>query len=322
MPSKNNRKSARFLKLASLPAATAAVALINIIYAGSTQAQSPAPEASGNRRFAPYQPAPKFAPARANQINQTTPASSTASPTSSPTRLKRADLNPNAEVQDTSSADSADLNTPLDPSAAFPTKTLPSSTLTPNTLTPNTLTPHTLPPDTSPTSDNPQPFIVSPDGTPALNIVPTPDRPPIPSPPNVPPLTPMGNGIARPSQAWRVKAHQLFKQKLDATTFALDLNAAYPVAIEELRRMVEVQGLTVSGFSPSSGHILITLNDSSSNRTEKTILAMRTGASDSTTELRVLCESRNRSLTPARMKDILSRLQNKFGAMKTEADSL
>lgn len=315
MPSKINFKSARFHIVAFLPAATVAVALINFIYAGSAQAQSPAPEDSGNRRFAPYQPAPKFAPARANQINQAPTATRTASPAAAPTlaptvsttRLKRVDLNPNAQVQDTSSADSADLNTPLDPSAALPTNNLPTNNLAPNNL---------------PTTDNAEPFIVSPDATPALNIVPTPDRPPIPSPPNVPPLTPVGNGIARPSQAWRVKAHQLFKQKLDATTFALDLNATYPVAIEELRRMIEDQGLTVSEFSPSSGHILITLNDSSSNRTEKSILAMRTGTSDSTTELRVLCESRNRSLTPARMKDILARLQNKFGDMKTEADSL
>ena len=205
-----------------------------------------------------------------------------------------ADLNPNAQVQDTSPTDSGDLNTPLDPASI----------------------------NSAPASDSVQPFIVSPDGTPALNIVPTPNRPPIPSPPIVPPLTPMGNGIARPSQAWRVKAHQLFKQKLDATTFALDLNAAYPVAIDELRRMVEDQGLTVAGFSPSSGHILITCNNQNSNRIEKSILAMRSGSTAASTELRVLCESRNRSLTTARMKEILARLQTKFGDMKIEADSL
>lgn len=40
------------------------------------------------------------------------------------------------------------------------------------------------------------------------------------------------------------------------------------------------------------------------------------------TELRVLCESRNKRLTCLRMKEILNKVQNKFGDIKTDAETL
>lgn len=177
------------------------------------------------------------------------------------------------------------------------------------------------------------PFTTAPDGVPALNIVPTVERPPIPPPPDAAPLRPNGNGIARPAQAWRVKAFQLFKQKLDPnTTLALVLNANYNNVLLSLRQAVEDVGLNVSSVSSSSGHMLITTNN------EKAIVALRQALPDAKsdmrseakadsrpeakTEVRILCESRNKSLTTGRMKEILNKLQSKFGDIKTDAETL
>lgn len=70
------------------------------------------------------------------------------------------------------------------------------------------------------------PFVVSPDGIPALNIIAPSDRPPIPPPPATPVVTPINQIPPSPTQSWRVKAFQLFKSaKLDSNTqlaFTLD----------------------------------------------------------------------------------------------------
>ncbi|CAN5469991.1 hypothetical protein BH11CYA1_BH11CYA1_20190 [soil metagenome] len=190
-------------------------------------------------------------------------------------------------------------------------------------------------------SDNPpsnqEPFTVTPDGVPALNIVPAVERPPIPPPPDAAPLRPNGNGIARPAQAWRVKAFQLFKQKVDPnTTIALLLNSDYDNALLAMRQAIEDEGLFVISISSSSGHMLISTtnfnilgnNDLRSTSTEKVIIAMRPALpeakskTEAKTELRVLCESRNKSLTTNRMNGILSKLQSKFGDIKTNAETL
>lgn len=262
----------------------------------SAQSQT-APLIKGRSAFAPYQPEPKFAPAADGRTsNQTSDQNS-------------------GQVSDQAS----DQNT--------------GQSAQPET--------------------NPEPFTVTPDGTPALNIVPTVDRPPIPPPPNAAPLKPSGNGVARPAQAWRVKAFQLFKQKLDPnTTIALVLNANYNNALQALRQAFEDEGLTVSGLSANSGHMLITLNsnggsslDSNGGDTtsrEKAIVALRPALAEAKaggnsaskteikteaktepkTELRVLCESRNKRLNCLRMKEILNKVQNKFGDIKTDAETL
>ena len=172
-----------------------------------------------------------------------------------------------------------------------------------------------------------EPFTITPDGVPALNIVPAVERPPIPPPPDAAPLRPNGSGITRPAQAWRVKAFQLFKQKVDPnTTIALVLNAEYNDALLALRQAIEDDGLSVTSVSASSGHILVTTTNAST--TEKVIVAMRPALTeaktkaDAKTEMRVLCEGRNKSLTTSRMKIILSKLQTKFGDIKTNAETL
>lgn len=319
-----------------------AILLISLIipaflFMESAQSQS-APQIKGSSPFAPYQPEPKFAPARGGQTQST----------GALTGALNDRAGTNGELSEPAENQNSD--------------------------------------QTSGQTNGQEPFNVSPDGTPALNIVPTVDRPPIPPPPNAAPLRPSGNGIARPAQAWRVKAFQLFKQKLDPkTTIALVLNANYDNALLALRQAFEDNGLTISGISSSSGHMLVTLNSNSgssvnsssinnsigsslsgtegtNSRSEKAIVALRPALADATkegakettnvatkeaanvatkeaannaarvaksnkrpeakTELRVMCESRNRSLTSVRLREILNKLQNKFGDIKTDAETL
>lgn len=272
----------------------------------SAQSQT-APLVKGRSAFAPYQPEPKFAPAIGGRASNQT-ANQTSSQTSDQT----------SQFSDPVSDQDSDQTT--------------GKGARPET--------------------NSEPFTVTPDGTPALNIVPTVDRPPIPPPPNAAPLRPSGNGVTQPAQAWRVKAFQLFKQKLDPnTTIALVLNANYNNALQALRQAFEDEGLTVSGLSANSGHMLITLNNNgnssldsnggdTTSRSEKAIVALRPALADAKaktepksdskkeaqaeakTELRVLCESRNKRLTGLRMKEILNKVQNKFGDIKTDAETL
>lgn len=273
-----------------------------ILFMESAQSQS-APQIKGSSPFAPYQPEPKFAPARGPQ-------------TQSPSAF--------ANKEDTNCQS-------FEPAENQTSKQASDQTSTP------------------------EPFNITPDGVPALNIVPTVERPPIPPPPNAAPLRPSGSGIVRPAQAWRVKAFQLFKQKLDPnTTIAVVLNANYDNALLALRQAFEDNGLTVSGISSSSGHMLVTLSSDSnlngtenaSNRSEKAIIAIRPALTDTIkettngtkkdatrmaksdkrpearTELRAMCESRNRSLTGLRMREILNKLQTKFGDTKADAETL
>jgi hypothetical protein len=131
------------------------------------------------------------------------------------------------------------------------------------------------------------------------------------------------------------------------------LNANYNNALQALRQAFEDEGLTVSGLSANSGHMLITLtyNGNSSldsnggdttSRSEKAIVALRPALAEAKagatsvpksaakteasaepkTELRVLCESRNKRLTCMRMKEILNKVQSKFGDIKTDAETL
>lgn len=265
--------------------------LPTILLGESAQAQ-PSPLIKGQSVFAPYQPEAKFAPAIRAQPQ----------PIVAPS-----DRGSSANIEERpgqTSGQSPNLSPALSPNQAA-----------------------------EPANDQVQvPFTATPDGVPALNIVPTVERPPIPPPPDAAPLRPNGNGIARPAQAWRVKAFQLFKQKLDPTTIAIVLNANYNNVLLSLRQAVEEVGLTVSSISTSSGHMLITTNN------EKAIVALRQALPDTKsdmrteakadakpeakTEVRVLCESRNKSLTTGRMKEILNKLQSKFGDMKSDAETL
>jgi hypothetical protein len=257
-----------------------------------------APQIKGRSVFAPYQPEPKFAPARGEQSQST---------------------NTLNDKEDTSGQFSQPIENPTRDQPNNQTKVQ-------------------------------APFSANPDGTPALNIVPTIERPPIPPPPDTTPLRPSGNGIVRPAQAWRVKAFQLFKQKVDPNnTVSVLLNANYNSALLALRQTFEDEGLIVSGISASAGHMLITLttnNINSEKVSEKAIVALRPAlpeasreptkeaikegskltksdrSSEAKTELRAMCESRNKSLTCQRMKGILNKLQSKFGDIKTDAETL
>lgn len=287
----------------------------------SAQSQT-APLIKGRSAFAPYQPEPKFAPAIGGRASN------------------RATNQNSGQTSDQASGQFSQQ-----PANQFSDQ---GSDQTGDQTTGKGAQPET----------NSEPFTVTPDGTPALNIVPTVERPPIPPPPNAAPLRPSGNGVAQPAQAWRVKAFQLFKQKLDPnTTIALVLNANYNNALQALRQAFEDEGLTVSGLSANSGHMLITLNSNgnssldsnggdTTSRSEKAIVALRPALAEAKagatsvpkteaktdskteaktepkTELRVMCESRNKRLTCLRMKEILNKVQNKFGDIKTDAETL
>lgn len=193
-----------------------------------------------------------------------------------------------------------------------------------------------------------QPFVVTPDGIPALNIIAPNERPPIPPPPATPEIAPNSTAVApSPPQAWRVKAFQLFKlTKLDNNTqLAFTLDAGLADALTGLRQAAEEEGLTVQAQAYSSGHMLITFNDN--GRLEKAIVAMRPRNSDqdatssgadagnpdmgaaiargqscNRTDVRVQCDSRNRTLTNLRLKEILNRLQAGLGDSKTRSETL
>lgn len=184
-------------------------------------------------------------------------------------------------------------------------------------------------------------FSVMPDGIPALNIVPAVDRPPIPPPPATAALRPTGSGQVSPPQAWRIKAFQLFKQKPDANIIITTFSAPYENAMNSMRQALSDEGLTVAGFSQTSGHMLVTfadINAGVSARAEKAIIAMRpampaagefssnvtasNGTSNNATEVRISCENRNRNLTASRMKEIATRLESNFGMARKDANQL
>lgn len=199
------------------------------------------------------------------------------------------------------------------------------------------------------------PFVVSPDGIPALNIIAPSDRPPIPPPPATPVVTPINQIPPSPTQSWRVKAFQLFKSaKLDSNTqLAFTLDTTSNQAATGLRQAAEEEGLIVQALAMPSGHMLITYTENSSARIEKAIVAMRAkissdqtqgssssdsqsasisrsgsmidnsmAASRNQTEVRVQCDSRNRTLTLNRMREILNRLQAGLGDPKTRSETL
>lgn len=209
-------------------------------------------------------------------------------------------------------------------------------------------------PDPQIGAPNDQSFVVNPDGIPALNIIAPSDRPPIPPPPVTPIVAPINQIPSSPSQSWRVKAFQLFKStKLDSNTqLAFTLDTTPNQAATGLRQAAEEEGLTVQLAMPS-GHMLITYAENSSSRIEKAIVTMRAkmssdqiqgssssdsqsasnsrlgsmiddnmAASRNQTEVRVQCDSRNRTLTLTRMREILNRLQAGLGDPKTRSETL
>jgi pyruvate/2-oxoglutarate dehydrogenase complex dihydrolipoamide acyltransferase (E2) component len=138
-----------------------------------------------------------------------------------------------------------------------------------------------------------------------------------------------------------MKAFQLFKQKPDANVIITTFSAPYENAMNSMRQALSDEGLTVAGFSQTSGHMLVTfadINAGVSARAEKAIIAMRpampaagdfssnasasNGTSNNATEVRISCENRNRNLTASRMKEIATRLESNFGMARKDANQL
>jgi hypothetical protein len=160
------------------------------------------------------------------------------------------------------------------------------------------------------------------EATPALNIIPTVSRPPLPPPPETPQA---GQAIILPHniqpsmpQAWRIKALQLFKANspLDKNSIvALRIHAGYANAFEAIAKALANSGISVEALSFSSGHMLLSCQNER-GLLDKAIIALRQAAPDSDssassgTDVRVFCDSHNHSLTLAQVKAILGQVDS------------
>ena len=165
---------------------------------------------------------------------------------------------------------------------------------------------------------------------PALNVVTPPIRQPLAAPPETPQDSIRGaqsialqKGAAPVSlpQSWRLKAVSLFKggsvDAKNSNIMATKLASPYRGAFEAVRKAMVANNLTIEALSLSAGHILISspnpnanlgANASADTATEKAIIALRQSASGDGTEVRVLCEAKNRALTMAVLRPIFDRL--------------
>jgi len=168
---------------------------------------------------------------------------------------------------------------------------------------------------------------------PALNVLPATVRPPVPPPPE----TPQQNGFktdrggtllgasaqASMPQAWRLKALQLFKSNnsLDKNSIcAVRLQANYDSAFESIRGALDAAGLKMEALSLSSGHILVS-RPNERGTSDRAVISLRQAALDSdslgsasATDVRVFCDSRNRSLTLTQIKALLGQVDSSIAA--------
>ena len=169
-----------------------------------------------------------------------------------------------------------------------------------------------------------------PDAAPALNIVTSPTRPTIPPPPQDLDLPPVEAKLV-PPEAWRVRANQLFKANtLDKNYLSRTiLTCSYKPAMKALTDACLSQGFTVES-SANAGHVLVTYRTVRDNRpiVEKAIFALRQTTKTQTddnqfssptndgssspqtgTEIRCFSDSKNKFLTVAKVREILSNMQ-------------
>jgi hypothetical protein len=168
-------------------------------------------------------------------------------------------------------------------------------------------------------------------GTPALNVMPTITRPPLPPPPETPQTTPaivqqLKAQTSMP-QAWRIKALQLFKagNSMDKSSIlAMHIQTSYARAFEAITRALADSGLTLEALSFSSGHMLLS-SQNDRGQLDKAIIALRqsapasTGSASCGTEVRVFCDSHNHALTLAQVKAILSQVDLSVQSSKNKA---
>jgi len=165
---------------------------------------------------------------------------------------------------------------------------------------------------------------------PALNVLPATVRPVVPPPPETPLQNPSSTGTllgaaaqASMPQAWRLKALQLFKSNnsLDKNSIcAARLQTTYDSAFESIRGALDAAGLKMEALSLSSGHILIS-RPNERGTSDRAVISLRQAALDSdslgsasATDVRVYCDSRNRSLTLAQIKALLSQVDSSIAA--------
>jgi hypothetical protein len=165
---------------------------------------------------------------------------------------------------------------------------------------------------------------------PALNVVNPPTRAPLAPPPETPSDNLQGaqaiavqkgaTPVSLP-QAWRLKAFSLFKagtaSDKNNNIISVKLAGPYRSSFEAARKALTDNNLNIDALSLSAGHILISLapNDGGGGGAgvEKAIIAMRQSATDSGTDVRISCETKNRTLTMAMLKQIFDGLSGGSG---------
>jgi hypothetical protein len=92
---------------------------------------------------------------------------------------------------------------------------------------------------------------------------------------------------------------------------ALHTHTSYSGSFEAIARALKSAGLNLEAVSFSSGHILFSCQNES-GMLDKAIIALRQAAPDSDssassgTDVRIFCDSRNRTLTLGQIKNILT----------------
>jgi len=164
--------------------------------------------------------------------------------------------------------------------------------------------------------------IIVPDTPPALNVMAPTARPPIPPPPETPSSS--RSLVVQPSlkasmpQAWRSKALLLFKpnNNLDKNSvFATRLSLSYAKSFNNITKKIAGSGITLEAVSFSSGHILLSCQNDR-GLLDKAIIAMKQASqnddSGSGTDVKIFCDTRNKSLTMIQLRSILDQVDGSY----------
>lgn len=202
------------------------------------------------------------------------------------------------------------------PTSDAPGNSSPQATIN-SAITPSTASiPSNVGPPANPNSS---PFIIEPDGIPAMNIVAPPERPPLPAPDRtLPGFNSVGsypNGKAAIKvESWRPQALKLQKlaiTKLDPlNTVSLEAQSNMESVSATLPAIANLNssGVFLYAHAATAGQALLLLYNADRNVTEKLYLVYMPNT-DGKIELRAKCDSKNKLLNQAKAQAILNLLK-------------
>jgi hypothetical protein len=170
-----------------------------------------------------------------------------------------------------------------------------------------------------PANPNSNPFIIEPDGIPALNIVAPPERPPLPAPARTLPgfntvgAYPSGKAAIK-VESWRPQALKLQKlaiTKLDLlNTVSLEAQSNMESVSAALPAIANINsnGVFLYAHAATAGQALLLLYNADRNVTEKLYLVYMPNTTGKI-ELRAQCENKNKLLNQAKAQAILNLLK-------------